>query len=153
MASRATGAVKRGMLQVTEGLHMKTLVLITSTAFVFVATEAAAADVAMRRVLSCKGDDANVEVFIPESVWSGSGVANARLDKEVTGAYALDLTEAGKGKVLEPVHVRYSKDKKAVIVDQYTRKLPPTQIAVTGATVDFDQRFATGVKCGPFNDE
>jgi hypothetical protein len=132
---------------------MKTLILMTSIAIAVLATEATAADVAMRRVLSCKGDGANVEVYIPESVWSGSGVANARLDKQITGAYALDLTEAGKGKVLEPVHVQYSKDKKAVIVDQYTRKLPPTQVAVTGATVDFDQRFATGVKCGPFNDE
>ena len=92
-----------------------------------------------------------MEVYIPEAVWSGTGVANARLDAEVTGAYALDLTGAGKGKMLEPVHVQYSKDRKAVIVDQYTRKLPPTQIAVTGATVDFDQRFATGAKCGPFN--
>src|ERR1700733_16187633 len=29
--------------------------------------------------------------------------------------------------------------------------LPPTSIAVGGATVDFDQRFGTGAMCGPFN--
>ena len=40
-----------------------------------------------------------------------------------------------------------------MIVDQYTRKLPPTAIPVAGGTVDFDQRFAAGAKCGPFNED
>ncbi len=35
-------------------------------------------------------------------------------------------------------------------IDQYTRKLPTTRIPVNGGTVDFDQRFGTGAKCGPF---
>jgi hypothetical protein len=39
---------------------------------------------------------------------------------------------------------------KAVIVNQYTRGLPPTRIPVNGGTVDFDQRFGTQAKCGPF---
>jgi hypothetical protein len=65
----------------------------------------------------------------------------------------LDLTDAGKGKTLEPVRVQYSKDKKSVIVNQYSRKLPPTAVPVSGGTVDFDQRFATGAECGPFNQE
>jgi hypothetical protein len=30
------------------------------------------------------------------------------------------------------------------------RKLSPTRIPVGGGTVDFDQRFRTGAKCGPF---
>jgi hypothetical protein len=94
-----------------------------------------------------------MEVYIPESAVSGTGVQNAKLDRQVTGAYSLDLTDAGKGKVLEPVHVRLSKDHKSVIVDQYTRKLPPTTVPVAGGTVDFDQRFATGAKCRPFNED
>src|ERR1700730_10877777 len=68
----------------------------------------------------------------------------------VIGYYTLDLTEANKGKVLEPVKVSLTADKKTVIVDQYTRKLPTTRIPVSGGTVDFDQRFGTGAKCGPF---
>jgi hypothetical protein len=40
-----------------------------------------------------------------------------------------------------------------VIVTQYTRGLPPTRIAVGGATVDFDQRFGTQAKCESFNQE
>ena len=81
------------------------------------------------------------------------GGKNAKLEKPAIGAYSLDLTEAGKGKTLEPVRVSYSRDKKSVIIDQYTRKLPPTAVAIDGATVDFDQRFATGAKCAPFNQE
>jgi hypothetical protein len=49
--------------------------------------------------------------------------------------------------------VSLSRDRKSVIVDQYTRELPPTSIAVGGATVDFDRRFGTGATCGPFNEE
>jgi hypothetical protein len=71
----------------------------------------------------------------------------------VTGAYTLDLTDSGKGKTLEPIHLQFSRDRKSVIVDQYTRKLPRTAIAVAGATVDFDKRFATEAKCRPFNQE
>jgi hypothetical protein len=132
---------------------MKLFAALTSLALTLVASEVNSAEVAMRRVLSCDGPDAKIELYIPQSAWAGTGVENARLDRQVMGAYVLDLTEAGKGKILEPVHLKYSTDKKAVIVDQYTRKLPPTRIAVEGATVDFDQRFATGIKCGPFNQE
>jgi hypothetical protein len=132
---------------------MKPLVGLAATALTFISVQASAADVAMRRVFSCVGPDAKMEIYIPESLWSGLGVQNAKLEKQVTGAYSLDLSEAGKGKMLEPVHVRYSADRKAVIVEQYTRKLPPTAIAVAGATVDFDQRFGTSAKCGPFNQE
>ena len=42
-----------------------------------------------------------------------------------------------------------SADGKTVIVNQYTRGLPPTRIPVGGGTVDFDHRFATDAKCGP----
>jgi hypothetical protein len=107
----------------------------------------------MKRVFACKGDDATMEVYIPQSAVSGDGLANAKLDRPVTGAYALDLTDAGKGKTLEPIRVSLSSDKKFVVVDQYTRKLPVTRISVRGGTVNFDNRFGTNAKCGAFNQE
>ena len=58
----------------------------------------AAAEVAMTRVLACEGDDAKMEVYLPQSVVTGRGVANANLTKPVVGLYALDLSAAGKGK-------------------------------------------------------
>ena len=66
------------------------------------------------------------------------------------GYYTLDLSDAEKGKMLEPVRVSLSPDKKTVIIDQYTRGLPPTRIPLAGGTVDFDKRFGTRAKCGAF---
>jgi hypothetical protein len=60
----------------------------------------------------------------------------------VIGYYTLDLSDANKGKSLEPVKVSMTADGKTVIVNQYTRGLPPTRIPVGGSTVDFDHRFA-----------
>ena len=98
----------------------------------------------MSRVLACEGPDAKMEVYLPQSVVSRT------LNHSVIGYYALDLTEANKGKSLEPVRIRLSPDKQTVIVEQYTRGLPPTRIPVAGGTVDFDNRFGTAAKCGPF---
>src|SRR5271169_731579 len=126
--------------------RMKMLIALAATALALITGAASAADVAMRRVLSCVGADAKMEVYVPEALVTGTGMQNAKLDKQVVGAYSLDLSDAGKGKTLEPVRVQYSGDRKSVIVNQYTRKLPPTAVAVAGATVDFDQRFATGAK-------
>ena len=107
-------------------------------------------DAYMIRMLSCKGTDANMEVYIPQSIaLDGPALARA-LAQPVIGYYTLDLSEANKGKPLEPVKVSMTADGKTVIVDQYTRKLPATRIPVSGGTVDFDQRFGTGAKCGPF---
>ena len=47
--------------------------------------------------------------------------------------------------------VSLTADKKAVVVDQYTRKLPPTRVPVAGGKVSFDKRFAEDMVCGPFN--
>jgi hypothetical protein len=104
----------------------------------------------MIRMLFCQGADANMEVYISQSIaLNGPALARA-LAQPVIGYYALDLSEANKGKLLEPVKVSMTADGKAVIVDQYTRKLPATRIPVGGGTVDFDQRFGTRAKCGPF---
>ena len=108
-------------------------------------------DAYMIRVLNCKGADANMEVYISQSVALKGNAALARaLAQPVIGYYTLDLTEANKGKPLEPVKVSMSVDGKTVVINQYTRGLPPTRIPVAGGTVDFDQRFGTGAKCGPF---
>jgi hypothetical protein len=128
-------------------------IISAATLCVLIASPAIAADEAMTRVFACKGDDAAMEVYIPQSALHGGGVANAKLDRPATGAYTLDLTDAGKGKSLEPVRVSMTADKKFLIVDQYMRKLPPTRIPVSGGTVNFDNRFGTNAKCGAFNQE
>ena len=108
---------------------------------------------AMVRVLACKGPDARMEVFLPHAIANGQGSIQKKLRDNVIGQYALDLTEAGKGKIVEPVRIRLSQDGKGVVVDQYTRRLPPTIVPLTGGTVNFDNRFGTRAKCEPFNRE
>jgi hypothetical protein len=120
---------------------------------VSLATPATATDEAMKRVFTCKGDDAAMEVYIPQSAVQGAGLTNVKINQPINGAYTLDLTSAGKGKNLEPVHVSLSPDQKFVIVDQYIRSLPPTRIPVSGGTVNFDNRFGTNAQCGAFNQE
>lgn len=107
-------------------------------------------DAYMIRMMSCTGPDATMEVYIPESIASDVKGMVHDLQKSVIGYYTLDLTPINKGKPLEPVKISMTTDGKTVIVNQYTRGLPPTRIPVGGGTVDFDQRFGTGAKCGPF---
>lgn len=128
---------------------MKLIPWSFALAVVGLATPAAATDEPMKRVFTCKGDDAAMEVYIPQSAVEGAGPTNVK----VNGAYTLDLTSAGKGKNLEPVHVSLSPDQKFVIVDQFIRGLPPTRIPVSGGTVNFDNRFGTNAQCGAFNEE
>ena len=105
-------------------------------------------DAYMIRVMACKGDQVSMEVYLPQSIARDPAKLKAALARPVIGYYTLDLTEPGKGKSLEPVKVSMTNDGKTVIVDQYTRGLKPTRIPVGGGTVDFDQRFGTGAKCG-----
>jgi hypothetical protein len=107
-------------------------------------------DAYMIRMMSCAGPDASMEIYIPESIASNVKGMVHDLQKPVIGYYTLDLTPINKGKPLEPVKISMTADGKTVIVNQYTRGLPPTRIPVTGGTVDFDQRFGTAAKCGPF---
>ena len=105
----------------------------------------------MIRMLACKGPDAKMELYLPQAIALKNGRELARsLAKPVIGYYTLDLTPYNKGKPLEPVKVSMTFDGKTIIVNQYTRGLPPTRIPVSGGTVDFDQRFGSGAKCGPF---
>ena len=114
---------------------------------------AMSAEVPMTRVLSCEGADAKMEVFLPRAIVKGRGVNNVALAQPVAGAYTLDLTEAGKGKSLEPVRVSFAENKKVVIIDQFSRALPRTRVPVSGGIVNFDNRFGTNAKCGAFNEE
>jgi hypothetical protein len=112
-----------------------------------------AKDLDMIRVLACEGEDAKMEVYLPQSIVFDKTATAQALTRPVLGYYTLDLTEANKGKSLEPVKVSMTPDGKTVVVDQYTRGLPPTRIPVGGGIVDFDQRFGTRAKCGPFQSQ
>ena len=108
-------------------------------------------DVPMTRVFVCQGPDATMEVYIPQSVLAKRNIEKQGLGGTVNGLYALDLTGAGKGKLIEPVRLRSTKDNKSIMLEQFTRKgLKPAGIPMTGGTLDFDQRFGAKATCGPF---
>jgi hypothetical protein len=107
----------------------------------------------MIRMLTCEGSDAKMEVYIPQSIAFGTAPLASALVRPVIGYYSLDLSAENKGKPLEPVKVSMTTDGKTVIVNQYTRGLPPTRIPSSGGTVDFDKRFGTQAKCSPFQSQ
>jgi hypothetical protein len=110
-----------------------------------------AQDGAMTLVLRCKNDGGRIELYVPQSIVTGRTLANIDLSKPVNGFYALDLTEYRKGKSLEPARVRLTADKKGVVVEQLSRRLPATTVPVAGGKVSFDKRFAGDMVCEPFN--
>jgi len=133
------------------------LVAVATLAFAFAGAFAGPAlakdpgdEAYMMRMMACAGEGVSMEVYLPQSVVFGKKPLQQTLAQPVIGYYALDLTDANKGKPLEPVKVSMTPDGKTVIVNQYTRGLQPTRIPVTGGVVDFDQRFGTQAKCGPF---
>lgn len=106
-----------------------TRVALLTPALVCIAAGPAAArdpgeEAYMIRMLACEGPDAKMEIYIPQSIETNDAALARGLARPVIGYYTLDLTEANKGKVLEPVKVSLTADKQTVIVDQYTRKLP-----------------------------
>jgi hypothetical protein len=108
-------------------------------------------DVPMTRIFACQGPDAKMEVFIPQSLVLKRNIEKQGLGATVNGLYALDLTEAEKGKVVEPVRLRSSKDNKSIVLEQFTRKgMKPATIPLAGGTLDFDQRFGTRARCDAF---
>lgn len=77
----------------------------------------------MMRVMTCVGADANMEIYLPQTVVFKRGtpvIDNILAMPPTIGWYTLDLTGAMKGKPLEPVRINISPDKKFIIVDQYT---------------------------------
>jgi hypothetical protein len=132
---------------------MKRLALATILCALTMAAAAADPDAGsyMIRVMKCVGAGGSMELYLPQSlIFKGEALtlSNILSMPPTIGRYTLDLSGALKGKPLEPVRISISPDKKTLIVDQYTRGLPPTRIPVTGGTVDFDQRFGTRAKCG-----
>ena len=107
----------------------------------------------MIRMLACEGPDAKMEVYVPQSIVFGAAPLARSLARPVIGYYTLDLSSENKGKSLEPVKVSMTDDGKTVIISQYTRSLPPTRVPSGGGTVDFDKRFGTQAKCGPFQSQ
>ena len=105
------------------------------------------ADWMIRMMVCTQQNSPNMEIYLPQSIVFGKKPLAEVLAHPVIG---YDLTGANKGKSLEPVKVSISADGKTVIVNQYTRGLPPTRIPAGGGTVDFDHRFASEAKCGPF---
>jgi hypothetical protein len=134
---------------------MNRIALLAPAILVLLANPVAAKDPGdeayMTRMLACEGPDAKMEVYLPQSVLFGQDPR--AMARPIIGYYTLDLTEANKGKVLEPVRVTVSADRKTVTVEQYTRGLPPTRIPAAGGTVNFDKRFGTAAKCGPFQSQ
>ncbi len=110
-------------------------------------------DGALTLVLRCRNEDALVEVYVPQSIVTGRTIANINLSRQVSGFYALDLTQANKGKSLEPARISLAANKKGVVIEQTGRKLPPTTVPIAGGKVSFDRRFAENMTCEPFNGE
>jgi hypothetical protein len=104
---------------------------------------------AYNRVFLCDGDGVKMEIYSPESASRDFALKDGR---PVLAWYALDLSDPdlNKGKSLEAVLVRYAQDKRALILYQFTRGLPLTVIPMAGGVVNFDNRFGSGAKCGPF---
>jgi len=98
-------------------------------------------------------ETAVVEIYVP-SGFSGVGDGaydelSKKLKQTKQGFYALDLTNFGKGKSLEPVLLKVSEDVEGLLVDQYTRGLPLRFVPRGGGIVRFDTRFAQELECTP----
>ena len=107
-------------------------------------------DVPMTRIFVCNGPDATMEIYAPQSLVLKRNIEKQGLGGTVTGLYALDLTGSKKGKVVEPVRLRSTKDNRSIVMEQFTRKgLKPATIPLAGGALDFDQRFGANAKCGP----
>lgn len=104
---------------------------------------------AYNRVFLCDGDGVKMEIYIPESASRDFALKDGR---PVLAWYALDLSDPDlkKGKNLEAVLVRYAQDKRALVLYQFSRGLPLTVIPMGGGVVNFDNRFGSDAKCGPF---
>ena len=104
---------------------------------------------AYTRVFLCDGDGVKMEIYITESASRDFALKDGR---PVLAWYALDLSDPdlNKGKSLEAVLVRYAEDRRALILYQFSRGLPLTVIPMGGGVVNFDNRFGSDAKCGPF---
>jgi hypothetical protein len=108
-------------------------------------------EVPMTRIFACQSPDAAMEVYVPQSLLLKRNIETAGLGGTVNGLYTLDLTAAQKGKAIEAVRLRSTRDNKAIVLEQFTRKgLKPATIPMAGGTLDFDQRFGANAQCEKF---
>jgi hypothetical protein len=78
----------------------------------------------MIRMMVCTQDGSpNMEVYLPQSIVFGKKPLVEALAHPVIGYYTLDLTDANKGKPLEPVKVSMTADGKTVIVQPVYARL------------------------------
>jgi hypothetical protein len=100
-------------------------------------------------VTSCRNDDAVAEIYAPESLCQSEDALFNGLRNGQRGLFALDLNQENKGKSLEPINISAAKGDSGIVVDQYTRHLPPTVVPKEGGTVSFDNRFGENMECSP----
>jgi hypothetical protein len=101
-------------------------------------------------IISCKNEDTVVEIYAPEQIChKGDDAFFKGLQSGQRGFYALDLNNFNKGKPLEPINLRAAKENSGIVVDQFTRRLPPTTVPREGGEVSFDTRFASNMRCSP----
>jgi hypothetical protein len=105
----------------------------------------------MTRIFACRGAGTTMEVYIPQDIAVDRNVETDGLEKPLTGVYLVDMTKAERGKLLIPVKVSSTADKKAITVDQDLSGVKPATIPIKGGKVDFDKRFGAGATCGAYN--
>lgn len=135
----------RGIAAFEAGTIMR--ILAFAMAAFMLAGTARAREGVMERVITCKGPDASMEIYVPEDALTGALPPKKGV---IDGLYALDLSGAMKGKHLEPVHISESPEHNGVVMTQYTRGLQPTTIPRNGGMVNFDNRFGMHAVCGKF---
>jgi hypothetical protein len=118
---------------------MKTLAIL----FAFAIAPRAHAD-QLTKIFGCRNAEASMEVYGPRDP-----ARSLSADFRTAGFYVLHLTEQSKGSPLEPVLLSLTADGSAIVVEQYQRGLPPTEIPLAGGIVSFDERFASRALCRP----
>ena len=112
-------------------------------------TSSSAQEGAFARVLQCKNQDARVELYLPTAI-AHAGDGWQALEKTTPGYLrARPLAVPARASRWSPCASLSTKDKRGVVVDQYTRGLPPSTVPLKGGKVSFDKRFAENMTCGP----
>ncbi|MGC2775100.1 MAG: hypothetical protein WA418_05605 [Bradyrhizobium sp.] len=113
--------------------------------------ESVSVETPMTRIFACRSADGPMEVYIPQDIAVDRNVQADGLEKPVTGLFIQDMTKAERGKLVVPVRVSSTADRKAILVDQDLAGGKPTIIPIGGGKVDFSLRFGRGANCGAYN--
>jgi hypothetical protein len=113
------------------------------------ASPAAAQDIGFARVISCKNDAGQAELYLPGSALSKKGKPGLNLGgKTFTGYLAFDFTPVGKNKVMEAVRIRSGNNGSTLSIELIERGSSAT-IPIAGGKVAFPQRLAEDMTCNP----